>query len=382
MMNFKITNRQSILIAITFLYLIPLLFFSGYSVSIMPRSKSWLIISIGLLMIAAGAILFLTLIRYLQHSYKDIAAEEPVYGRAPELEKVTHFDPTQMEEEREVEANDLQFSLEKMQEELGRLEEEKRLISSEASQIADEFNDYKGFSEEQLKQKSLQIQALQLRIEDQQEEQKKLQEQIDQLTNKNSDLSFEIRTLLSIHPESAQETSPDPGKTDETINFQSDQSLPFTDTEASLLLKRCIDTAQKITGSNYYRAETSKYRNYTPTLSTIDLRRLYDSLRLENETLIIVYSPKEQKFLFANQQSKNLLGWGADKLVQDFSVLIQDGLEGWENAVKSLSVQPESQIRLLLKTKTGQDLFMECRLSLIPSGLFKHYIIGVLYPTT
>lgn len=391
-MKLKNTNRQSIFALIIFLYVIPLFFFSSYSISIMPRSKSWLIVSIGLLMIAGGSILFLLLLRYLEQSLKPVTIPDYSEKLGGATEKVTQFDPIQSLKEysetqyaiETAELADLRSNLEKKQEDQSRLLEDNKLLTAKTAQTTQEYNDYKIFSEEQLKQKSLQNQALQIRIDDQQEEQKKLHEQIEQLNCKVNDLTYEIRTLISLNDEAAPIKHPNSIKSSEEHRSQGETNKhqALTRSDASLLLKRCINTAQKITGSIYHGSESSRYRNYTPTLSTIDLRRLYDSLRLENEALIIVYSPKEQKFLFANQQSKSLLGWSPDKLIQGFPSLIQDGLEEWENAVRTLSSQPESKLRLLIKTKMGDDLYIECHLSLIPMGLFKHYIIGVMYQNT
>ena len=74
--------------------------------------------------------------------------------------------------------------------ELEAQEEENKQLELKAFQIAQDFADYKLFSEEQLKQKQLQLTALQQMIDDQRTEMEKRQDQIYQLDTKVHD--FEL----------------------------------------------------------------------------------------------------------------------------------------------------------------------------------------------
>ena len=76
--------------------------------------------------------------------------------------------------------------------------------------------------------------------------------------------------------------------------------------------------------------------------------------------------------------------------MSDFSSIIQEGLGDWKKALSTLSGAQDShaqllvktaQARFLAKTKQGQEKILNCHLGVIPTGLFRNHIIGVLYPT-
>lgn len=383
-MKLKFSNRQSILASVIAFYLIPVALFASYTMTLLPKNKSWLVLSIGLLLIAAFSMLFVIILYYWEQTFKRQSSQDPYVDNLSH----THASTPQLhvyENDYISELNDLRASLQGYQEQQAGLIDENQQLLSRANQIAQEYADYKIFSEEQLKQKNLQIQAFQRNIDEQQNEVKHQQDSMEQLHMKVRDLSYEIKTLLSIN-----EREPAFISADAPFKAPHDQEeAPFpierqvhNDIDASLLLKRCINTAQKLTGAYYYGNELSRYREFSPSHSAIDLRRLFDSLRMENEALIVVYSPKDQKLLFANGQTKSMLGWSPDKFVSDFLTLIQEGAQEWKRAVNQTPSQSDTPLKLLLKSKSGQDVFLQCHLGSIPTGLFRGYIIGVLFSAT
>lgn len=290
--------------------------------------------------------------------------------------------------------------------ELHKQEEENKQLQIKAQQIGQDFADYKLFSEEQLKQKQLQLTALQQTIEDQRAEMEKRQEQIHQLDTKVHDLSYEIKTLLYLHEEEAapiksiatlkeeisdsvngMQTQKQNQASTAIIEESTDQeSTPQerfiqTPAEAAVLLRKCINIAQKLTGANYYSNESSRYREFSSSYFAIDQRRLFDGLRNEIGALLVFYSQKEHKLLFVNNESKKLLGWSPEKFLADFASIMQEGMQDWKKAIQALSTSSESQARLLAKTKQGQETLLNCHLGIISGGLFRNYIIGVLYPS-
>lgn len=441
-MKFKISNRQFLSAAIIVFYLIPLLFFSAYSIKLMSHNKSWTLLSLGLLLVVFGTLALIFLISYWEQSLRDkkpqhslLLSQHSSFANKKEA-KVTLLDPSltfdsvtahetienTSNKENSKELNLLQTALQtnqKQQEDLAQAlemkgqdlhkqEEENRQLQNKAKQIAQDFADYKLFSEEQLKQKQLQLAALQQIVEDQRTEMEKRQEQIHQLDTKVHDLSYEIKTLLYLHEEeitptksssipSVEEKSfisttiqlePQEHATTTVVQPQIFQEKNTQDTiirtslEAVQLLKKCILIAQKLTGANYYSNESSRYREFSSSYFAIDQRRLFDSLRNEKGALLIVYSQKDQKLLFANSEAKAMLGWSPEKFLVDFASIIQEGVQDWKKALQTLSSSSESQVRLLAKTKQGQELLLNCHLGIISSGLFRNYIIGVLYPTS
>ncbi len=154
----------------------------------------------------------------------------------------------------------------------------------------------------------------------------------------------------------------------------------MTQTEGSQLLKKCIDYAEKLNGSHYYGNESARYRELSPSYFAIDQRRLFDSLRTESKALIIVYSLKDGKVIFASGESKNILGWSADKVVIGFSSILTEGMKEWKKALQELTHSSESETRLLAKTADGQEIVLHCQLGIIKNGVFRNYVIGILFP--
>ena len=448
---FKISNRQYLSAAIIVFYFIPLLFFSAYSIRLMSQHKSWALLSIGLLLVVFGTVSLIFLLANWEESLRDkklnrslLLSHDAELSLLNQKEtKVTSLDPslifepivprdllrTEDPQETSKELNLLQTALEssqKQQEELIqllemkeqeilKLEEENKELQIQAQQIGQDFADYKLFSEEQRKQKQLQLSSFQQMIEDQKNEMEKRQEQIHQLDTKVHDLSYEIKTLLYLHDEESVSSKPGShsshsGKND---HFQSSgkethfenqgkgngsktttpmispalqpenlvQDSPVqTPQEAAQLLKKCIHVAQKLTGANYYSNESSRYREFSSSYFAIDQRRLFDSLRAEKGALVVVYSQKDQKLLFANNEVKTLLGWGPEKFLTEFSSIMHEGIQEWKKALQIVSTGADSQARLLAKTRQGQEIFLNCHLGVVTSGLFRNYIIGILYP--
>lgn len=438
-MQFKISNRQFLSAAIIVFYLIPLLFFSAYSIKLMSHNKSWTLLSLGLLLVVFGTIALIFLLSYWEQSLRDkklhpslLLSQQPESSTPKKEAKVTSLDPSLTfdtilhhehtehsgTKENSKELNLLQTALQssqRQQEELARAlelkgqdlhkqEEENRQLQLKAKQIAQDFADYKLFSEEQLKQKQLQLAALQQIVEDQRTEMEKRQEQIHQLDTKVHDLSYEIKTLLYLHKDEVPPAKGTHSKEERIQISASDlqtaikeqttttllpppiqeqapsESAIHTPSEAGALLKKCIHTAQKLTGANYYSNESSRYRQFSSSYFAIDQRRLFDSLRSEKGALLVVYSQKDHKILFANTVSKALLGWSPEKFIADFTSIMQEGIQDWKKALQTLSSSSESHARLLAKTKQGQEVLLNCHLGTIPSGLFRNYAIGVLYP--
>lgn len=441
-MKFKIHNHHAVFAAITLLYIIPILFFVSYSLRLLPRDKSWLVLSSGLLLIIFGSLSLILFFHYWKQVIQETLSDEsqlsifqepksPLYLTEKEKDKVTilnsHLNAGQSElipqppydmsdkvenaqdtqsllshlEEQQAQQAKLMAELENKKKEAAELEEKNQQLLLKTNQIAQDFADYKIFSEEQLKQKTLQLTTYQQTTETQQTELVKREERIQQLDAKVNDLSYEIKTLIHLHESESNPFPPQSSmmKSEKDISFHQampDVFKPFSiplreasyitsmDSQrgsfehTSLTLKRCIHLAQKITGSSYY-GEASRYRELSPH-SAIDQRRLFDGLREEQENLVFVYSSKEQRVIFVNPQTKNLLGWTSDKFMQDFFILIQTDLQTWKEAVDRLESHAESQTRLTVKTRSGEERLMYCHLGQIPSGLFRHYVIGILHP--
>jgi hypothetical protein len=152
-----------------------------------------------------------------------------------------------------------------------------------------------------------------------------------------------------------------------------------TDEEASQQLKRCLDIAQKFTVSNRFNSQINTFLDSPSDSFALDLRRLCDSLRSEKNSTVMLYSPKENKLLFVNNQVRALTGWSPEKFVQSFQTILYDD-STWKQGISSLSMRSEAQVKLSFKAKTGQDVTANAHLGMIPTGIFKHHTIAIVYP--
>lgn len=277
--------------------------------------------------------------------------------------------------------------LENLREELCREKMEKERLQQNARAILSELDSYKKSAIEQLEAHKTYIDDLQTSLVEQRSVIEKKQQQIGQLETKVGDLTYEIKTLLQLaekHSDSFDNEShlPDLNSqpdASEYFEVQTDKQVLCAD-EAALQLKRCLDIAQKITGSHRFNAQVSPFLDSPADNFTLDLRRLCESLRNENNSAILLYSPKENEPLFANNQIKALTGWNPEKFLQNFNDILQEGKNEWKQAVFSLAMKSDATVKLGLKTKTGNQVIVQGHLGLIPTGIFRNHVIAVLYP--
>jgi hypothetical protein len=397
-MKYNMTNRQFLSGIIIGFYLIPLLFFASYSIHLMSPQKSWGLLSIGLLLVTCGALCLILLLYYWENSLRIKSQKEsptllssisptsslfeketkvtsllPLPTETYETEEQKNFDSSQDKEDFKEKYESLLEMLEIKKQELEELELLNQQLNTKAQQISQDFSDYKLFSEEQLKQKQIQFSSLQQTIEDQRGEMEKRQEHIHQLDTKVHDLSYEIKTLLYLHKEEIPKQNK--SYAIELKQEEEGNSLPQTiqnTGEAVSLLRKYVAMAEKLVSTHYYTNEVSRYRDFSAPYYTIDQRRLFDHLRNEKSALIIIYSQKDNKLLFANTTAKILLGWNSEKFISDFFSIIQEGVQEWKKGLFQLTIHSETQIRMLAKTKQGQELLLDCHLGIVPSGLFRN----------
>lgn len=200
------------------------------------------------------------------------------------------------------------------------------------------------------------------------------------------DLNSEVNTLLDVVKivETTPEIPHSGMQLKETAGIYqvatpSPLSIVTSPGEADLQLKRCMDIAGKITGANHFEAANSRFREWHIDNYALDLRRLFDNLRGESSSTIFVFSQKDNRLLFVNNQAKHLLGWSPEKFVQNFSEIIAESLQEWNRGINRLANQPQTTAQLTLKNKAGQHVPVNCHLGMITSGLFRNHIIGVAF---
>lgn len=264
--------------------------------------------------------------------------------------------------------------------ELERFREDKDLFLKRKEELLQEFSASKSKLEAEINQKIILINEYQQTIADQRGVIEKKQKQLDQLETKVHDLTYEIKTLLQLAEKTTHPINSAPAEISQKnipASVKSPIAAPAPES-AQMQLKRCLNIAQKLTNTEQFNPQNSRFTSF-PNLA-LDQRRLFESLQSENNSAVFVYSQKEKKFLFANRQVQQLLGWSPDKFIQIFDDLIEDGKEEWRKSLYQLSPKENKDVRLVVKAKTGEDRFIHCHMGLISSGIFRNHVIGLLYP--
>ena len=145
----------------------------------------------------------------------------------------------------------------------------------------------------------------------------------------------------------------------------------------SLQLKRCIDMAQKIMASQKFGSQLYSFLESPTDHYSLDMRRLCDRFRSETKGVILLYSPTEHHLLFASNQIKDLTGWSQEKFTQNFKeILVNEN--AWKKNINELLTANEIQIELALKSRSSLPVTLKAHLGMIPSGIFRNYIIAVI----
>lgn len=371
---------------IVLFYFLPIVFWNLYAVSLIDPKQAWSLASTGLVISVLGALALIIACHYrelyLMQKFKPLPQ---IFEAAPgvlEGEKSREMlEPIIEEKQQQIErllqeSAALKQELDAFQENYEHFKEEQFLSKQQWGKQLEEFSQLDGDQKRMIEQQRITI------------DQK--QQNITHLENQIHDLRYEIKTLLQL-----AELEPAIDSKSSIIDFtefahqevHSGNATAVevaqqvrTIEEASFLLKRCLDIAQKITSGYPFGLGSPRLRDLPMDHHALDLRRLFDSLRSENASLILFFSRKDNKVLFANNQTKSLLGWSPEKFVQDFLLVIQDGIDDWKNGLASLASKQEVHTRLMMKTKFGDDMFVGCCLGAVPTGVFKGDVIAVIYP--
>lgn len=417
MINQLFSTRHRVLLSVVVLYLIPVILISGYAHNVMPQEEAWRVLALGLLIGVTGSLAIFILMQGWEKTFNEglpVPEKSDNIQEAVQVQTPQEIIPSISQEafneieakynqtaqdliEREKKIDLLEAQLEKKLNEIIDLNKDKERLQRQSEQILRDFNQFKDSSEEKFAQTRIFLGEYQQTISEQRLTIESKQQLVGQLEAKVRDLTYEIKTLLQLAETAQAQTHPTPPleilqtteaqpshsyKTDiedDSSEIATAEKQVITEEEALLQLKRCVDIAQKITGANHYTSRLSRLKDLPMDNYALDLRRLFDSLRSENSATVIVYSQKENKLLFVNNQVKGMLGWGSDKFIQSFSEIIEEDTESWKNLVSQLAYKNDSKARLLMKSKSGQSFPVNCHLGVIPTGIFRSNILGVLY---
>lgn len=332
-----------LILAVYFLPAILLTFLSGSALSDAP---SFTVFAVGFLFAAVGSILLLVA---FQKRPKEI------------VEKRERHELAAIEPKFQVEDPRLREELEAVKAEWFEEKEKCEHLLIRCQKAEEELHHYQSQTSEQIRKKELLLSEYTKTVEELYRKMEEKQAEISKLEGSVSDLTYDLDTLIKLSK--SDEREPTPHKVEAIPLIRSEK-------DAEQLLKRCMNTLQKFT-SNYY-AHPGEH-------SALDQRRLYDSFRSEQAAIVFLYSLKEGTMLFVSDSSKAHLGWNAEHFAHDFFDLVAEGVEEFRASISSLAMRGFGAMHLLIHTREGQDLLMQCRLAMIPTGVFKHQAVGILY---
>lgn len=387
-------RRVSLAVTTAVLYSIPPLTLSVAVLWLASPMVAWSLFPLGIAMSTTGTLLLLAIWRYREAYLVDKIA--PLHTLAPPpLETVTP--PTDNQEK----ILQFQHDLEESRQERIRSTRELDLKSETIVRLTHELELYKHTLDierdkcrrdaqtllDQLQQHKNLLEEYQNEIAQQRQELSSREQTIVDLENKVRDLTFqlcdqkyELQTLLKLSELPIQEFPPHLS-TSISEAIKPNEECIRTPGEALLLLKRCLDAARKITAPSYYTALHAPFGHVAPTSHPLDLRRLCDSLRAERGAGILLYSLQEEKVLFATPIIESITGWSADQWTHDAHRLLGHSLPEWSSATHRLVTQGEMLLNLVLINSDVPEGHCHAYLGTIPSGLFRHYVIAVFFPS-
>jgi hypothetical protein len=381
-------SRYSIILAVAIGYFLPILGLTFYGNSLFGYALGWDLFSVGITTALVGTLFLYWMIS--KWNYTNAPTTHVKIENTPEEPAHTIQEP-QVQVQDSAILHELEHYKEENQaltEKLSLIDTENQSLKQQCEQIHAEFDAFKSTAHIHLEQQQHHIRELQDSVADQKTVTEKKQQVVGILETKVNDLTYEIKTLLKLAeshvssitntyntPHSHEETAPQP--TEKPPIQPQDFQIQTTE-EASQQLRKCIDIAQKITGSHRFGGQLHSLIDSPIDSFTLDLRRLCDTLRSENSACILLYSPKESQLIFANNQIKSLTGWSPEKFTQAFFEIVQNTHE-WKQSLASLSMRSEAQLNLSLKTKWGHEIAVHGQVGMIPTGIFRHHAIAVLY---
>lgn len=271
----------------------------------------------------------------------------------------------------QLEIKKLKIEMERKSEEIRHAYLEFEDLRREYQRLGEEFRLFKHEKGEQFEQKESVLSEYNRTIQEQRIIIEKKQRYVVQLETKVRDQMYEIRSLLQLEEPITTALPPvDMLNREEVHDYYLGNQMPSFDLD--LELSRVVDRAELFTGADHLG---SRFLRSASSLS-IDLRRLFDSLRDETAGIIFFYSVSEKKILFANNYVKTLLGYSPEKFVNDFPSLVKAGLLIWKEALEK--IQKTKRMPLVLVSRAGEERKLECEMKLIEKGPFAGNVMGMI----
>lgn len=388
-------SRPTVIGTIALIYLVPMVLLCAY---VGYTGKGLMLLAFGLFLCASGSLAFFVLIRKWEEGLIAEHTHEP--ADEPEVvQKIPEIDPEHLRAlekvilEYETQVSQLASELESKDSELESLHEEVHTLSRNkdtqykmVESLQYEFNQFKKIANDQISEQQILLAEHQQTIIEQRSLLETRQQMVSQLDGKVRDLNYELKTILKIaekpfEPSYPAQVMPQVTRVQLPIHSHDEETaLGHVQNfeEALVQLKRCLDMSQRMTGASHF-GQQSRFKDLPLENYALDLRRLFDRLQNDCSGTVLVYSTKENKLLFVSDQVKHLVGLYPEKFIQSFQESLIENNEEWNRAINQLSFKNDSKAMLTLKTRAAQEILIHCAMGIIPTGIFRHYLIGVLY---
>ena len=258
-------SSQTLIGALLSIYWLPLVILSLYASS----NKSWALALAGLALSSLGAMVFWLLMRQWEHAHlndfntqiqtlkESLKPQEPVPPPQPIIdeEKVNSLEMAIITKEK---------IIEEKQQLLAMAQKENERYQHHVDSLKQELDTVKNYFNDQLTDYKNLLTDHQKTIADLREALQSKQQVTMQLESKVRDLSYEIKTILQI-AEGPQEPAKEPPSLTLSkekpidLHVRNDDHI-HTFEEALMLLKRCVDSAQRMPGASHF-AKSQRFKD-------------------------------------------------------------------------------------------------------------------------
>ena len=368
--------RYRFFLALLFFYLVPLIAIILFSLNKPSLETTWMMLCLGFASMAFGSVLlFIMITQWETETLKAVQSQQDELDNLIQVhnkKSETSLDqPLVLELQEQLKCLESELALKSQA--FQEMSEKTMGLESQLENFALEQQDRKREYEGQLSHLMNRIKEFEQINQLQRDDLEKKQQELHTLENKIKDLNYEIKTLLHLTEDnSSKEMESNKENTNQSneINFKVESWE-----QANHLLQDCYQIAQTLIPQNHY----PRYQEFGFDTLAIDLRRLFDHLKKRREATIIVYSLTDRKIIFANSESKNLLGISSDKFILNFDELIKPHGQEWQNMLGKLSKEGQVKGQMHFTDHYGHVTSVQALFGTIPSEFFRNQAIGILF---
>lgn len=144
-----------------------------------------------------------------------------------------------------------------------------------------------------------------------------------------------------------------------------------------VLLKRVVDMAQKFSGVESLSKRSGLVPKFSSEHYALDKRRFFDSLSSESGGIIFVYAQRDKEAIYVSPSIENDIKLSQKKFLMQFNQIMQEQ-SGWQVELDQLPIKRVSQFICRFPVVEGSTKEYDCHIALIPTGVFRGHVIGVL----